>query len=146
MNPTKIDRRKKYIIVVDTETCNGIVTETGQLDLSCSIVYDFGLAVIDKKGNVYETHSFVIRESFFGMHDVMKTAYYAEKIPQYRQDIRNKTRQVVSFVEAKLVLRDIMEKYHTNAPRPAYGRCCPVWLPAYRCPPCRPPGRTCPGW
>lgn len=114
MNPTKIDRRKKYIIVIDTETCNGIMTETGQLDLSCSIVYDFGLAVIDKKGNVYETYSFVIRESFFGMRDVMKTAYYAEKIPQYKTDIYNGSRQVVSFVEAKLVLRDMMEKYHTN--------------------------------
>lgn len=110
----KIDRRKKYIIVIDTETCNGIVSKTGQLDLKDSLVYDLGLAVIDKRGNVYETRSFVIRDTFYGMSDVMKSAYYADKIPAYHKDIWDGKRKVVSFLEAKLVLRDIMEKYRTN--------------------------------
>lgn len=110
----KIDRRKKYIIVIDTETCNGIVSKTGQLDLKDSLVYDLGLAVIDKRGNIYETRSFVIRDTFYGMSDVMKSAYYADKIPMYHKDVWDGKRKVVSFLEAKLVLRDIMEKYRTN--------------------------------
>lgn len=110
----KIDRRKKYIIVIDTETCNGIVSKTGQLDLKDSLVYDLGLAVIDKRGNVYETRSFVIRDTFYGMSDIMKSAYYADKIPMYHKDIWDGKRKVVSFLEAKLILRDIMEKYRTN--------------------------------
>ena len=59
-----IDKRKHYIIVLDTETCNGISTNDG-LDLSDSLVYDLGFAVVDKKGTVYETFSFIISEIFY---------------------------------------------------------------------------------
>lgn len=117
MNSTKenkIDRRRRYIVVIDTETCNGIVTAKGDLDLKDSLVYDLGIAVIDKRGTIYETYSFIIRDTFFGMWDVMKSAYYADKIPMYRKDIQDGKRKVVSFLEAKLILRDIMEKYNTN--------------------------------
>lgn len=110
----KIDRRRRYIVVIDTETCNGIVTAKGDLDLKDSLVYDLGIAVIDKRGTIYETYSFVIRDTFFGMRDVMKSAYYADKIPMYHKDIWDGKRKVVSFLEAKLILRDIMEKYNTN--------------------------------
>ena len=117
MNSTKenkIDKRKRYIVVIDTETCNGIVTAKGDLDLKDSLVYDLGIAVIDKRGTIYETYSFIIRDTFFGMRDVMKSAYYADKIPMYRKDIQDGKRKVISFLEAKLILRDIMEKYNTN--------------------------------
>lgn len=110
----KIDRRRRYIVVIDTETCNGIVTAKGDLDLKDSLVYDLGIAVIDKRGTIYETYSFIIRDTFFGMRDVMKSAYYANKIPMYRKDIQDSKRKVISFLEAKLILRDIMEKYNTN--------------------------------
>ena len=68
-----IDKRKHYIIVLDTETCNGISTN-GRLDLSDSLVYDLGFAVVDKKGTVYETFSFVISEIFYGMKGIMASA------------------------------------------------------------------------
>lgn len=110
----KIDRRRRYIVVIDTETCNGIVTQKGELDLKDSIVYDLGIAVIDKRGKVYETRSFVIRDTFYGMSDIMKSAYYADKIPMYHKDIWDGKRKVVTFLEAKLILCDIMEKYNTN--------------------------------
>lgn len=108
-----IDKRKHYIIVLDTETCNGITTDD-KLDLSDSLVYDLGFAVVDKKGNVYETSSFVIKEVFYGMQDVMKSAYYANKIPQYKQDIIDGKRQLVSFYEARKTLLDMMKKYRTS--------------------------------
>lgn len=108
-----IDKRKHYIIVLDTETCNGISTKVG-LDLSDSLVYDLGFAVVDKKGKVYEFYSFVISEIFFGMKDTMSSAYYANKIPQYIEDINNNKRKVVSLYEARQTLIDTMKKYHTN--------------------------------
>ena len=46
-----IDRRKKYMIVVDVETCGSF---------SNPIVYDIGYAICDKKGNIYEKNSIVI--------------------------------------------------------------------------------------
>ena len=108
-----IDKRKHYIIVLDTETCNGIMTDD-KLDLSDSLVYDLGFAVVDKKGNVYETSSFVIKEVFYGMKDVMKSAYYASKISQYEADLTSGKRQLVSFYNARKTLLDTMKKYHTS--------------------------------
>ena len=108
-----IDKRIHYIIVVDTETCNGILTD-GKLDLSDSLVYDLGFAVVDKKGRVYETHSYVIKDIFYYMADAMKSAYYASKIPQYKADIKAGTRKAVTFYEARKDLLDTMKKYHTS--------------------------------
>ena len=77
----KIDKRKTYILVVDTETANGTVTKEGKTDFRDCQVYDFGYAVIDKCGNVYDTGSFV-NSQIFEKNYLMNSAYYAEKIPQ----------------------------------------------------------------
>ena len=109
----KIDRRKTYLIMGDTETCNTRM-EDGKLDMRDVLVYDFGFAVCDKHGKVYERYSFIIKEIFFGMKDLMKTSYYAEKLPQYYEEIRNGQRKVVSLYEARQVLANVMKKYNTN--------------------------------
>ena len=46
-----MDRRKTYYIGIDTETCNSRIDIDGKLDLTDSLVYDIGWAVVDKKGN-----------------------------------------------------------------------------------------------
>ena len=109
----KIDRRRTYLIMGDTETCNTRM-ENGKLDMRDVLVYDFGFAVCDKQGRVYEKHSFIIKEIFFGMKDLMKTSYYADKLPQYYEEIRNGKRKVVSLYEARKILADVMKKYNTN--------------------------------
>ena len=109
----KIDRRRTYLIMGDTETCNTRM-ENGKLDMRDVLVYDFGFAVCDKQGRVYEKHSFIIKEIFFGMKDLMKTSYYADKLPQYYEEIRNGKRKVVSLYEARQILADVMKKYETN--------------------------------
>ena len=109
----KIDRRRTYLIMGDTETCNTRM-ENGKLDMRDVLVYDFGFAVCDKQGRVYEKHSFIIKEIFFGMKDLMKTSYYADKLPQYYEEIRNGQRKVVSFYEARKILSDVMKEYNTN--------------------------------
>ena len=92
----KIDKRKKYLIGLDTETCNGLMGEDGKLDLSQSLVYDIGWQVVDKKGKVYRTRSFVVAEIFLDK-ELMKGAYYADKIPQYWKDIKSGKRILTSF-------------------------------------------------
>jgi hypothetical protein len=111
---TKIDKRKKYYLMIDTETCNGIVAEDGSLDLSQSLVYDIGCAIVDKKGNIYEEQSFVIAEIFIGLKDVMKSAYYAEKIPSYWNDIKSGKRQLVKYSTARRIILDMMKRYNVN--------------------------------
>lgn len=74
-----IDKRKNYYLTIDTETCNS---------LDDPLVYDLGGCVHDKEGNALEMFSFVIRDTFKGCEDLMQTAYYAEKIPNYEDDQR----------------------------------------------------------
>lgn len=110
----KMDRRKKYYMMIDTETCNGIMDENGKLDLSQSLVYDIGCAIVDKYGNIYEERSFVIYETFIGMRDVMTSAYYANKIPNYWDDIQDGVRDLVQFSTARREIIRLMEKYNTK--------------------------------
>ena len=91
-----MDRRIKYLMGLDTETCNGIMTDN-KLDLSQSIVYDIGWVITDKQGRIYRERSFVIYEIFVGMKDVMRSAYYAEKIPMYWEQIKSGQRKLASF-------------------------------------------------
>lgn len=74
----KIDKRHRYFIVIDTETCGGF---------GCPLTYDIGYCVIDGNGSIYEKRSFVIDDIFFGEADLMKSAYYAKKIPLYHEAI-----------------------------------------------------------
>ena len=62
----KIDKRKNYYLTIDTETANGF---------DDPIVYDIGGAIHDKKGNIYETFSFVIYETIYGIKDLINSAY-----------------------------------------------------------------------
>ena len=102
----KIDRRKSYFIVFDTETANG---------LDDPIVYDIGGAVVDKKGKVYETFSFVIFEVFCEMRDLMQSAYYANKIPMYEKQIANGERKIVRYSTAKKYINELAKKYNIKA-------------------------------
>lgn len=101
-----IDRRKSYYIVFDTETANS---------LDDPIVYDLGFAVVDKKGNVYETYSLIVREVFYGMSGLMDTAYYANKLPNYHEEIAKGERKVVSLFEAKKIFNEVAKKYNIKA-------------------------------
>ena len=51
----KIDRRIKYRAVVDTETCP-VDKDLKDVIPSNMWTYDFGFAIVDKNGNVYEAY------------------------------------------------------------------------------------------
>ena len=111
----RIDRRKTYYIVLDTETCNSFVDSDGTLNLNDSLVYDLGFAVVDKYGKVYDSRSFVIYETFCKMRDVMASAYYAEKIPRYEEQIASGERKIVTYRTARNVLFEMIDKYNVKA-------------------------------
>ena len=106
--------KKKFIMVLDTETCNGLMVND-KLDLSCSLVYDIGFTIIDKKGNIYKTASFAIGDVFCGMKDVMASAYYANKIPKYWEDIKAGRRELISFLHARNIVLDTIKEYNITA-------------------------------
>lgn len=109
-----MDKRIKYLIGIDTETANGIKTEKG-LDLTQSLPYDIGWQVTDKRANVYLERSFIVEEIFFGMRDMMKSAYYAEKLPRYEQEIAEGKRIVASIKTIKRIFAEDCAMWNVQA-------------------------------
>lgn len=93
-------------MVLDTETAN---------DFDDPIVYDIGAIIIDKKGNVYESVSLIIYDTFFEMEDLMRTAYYADKRGNYLEDINNGLHQIVRYETAKRIINELARKYDIRA-------------------------------
>lgn len=106
----KIDKRRNYGIVFDTETANTGRTEDGQLFIKDGLFYDFGFSVVDTKGNVYEEFSFINRDIFFEK-ELMSSAYYKEKIPKYWEGIKAGTRKLANTYEIRKTFLDCIEKY-----------------------------------
>lgn len=94
--------KKKYYLVLDVETAN--TTDD-------PLVYDLGFVVADRQGNIYEAESLVIADIFVDEADLMETAYYHEKLPRYREDLKNGSRTMTTLAHAKFMIRDLMEKY-----------------------------------
>lgn len=101
---TKIDRRKHYIMMLDVETAGG---------LDQKLVYDFGFAIADKQGNIYEERSFVIEE-IFSQTDLMNSAYYSEKLPLYHEGLETGKFEMKSFFEAREIFLALMNKYNVK--------------------------------
>ena len=98
----KIDKRKKYIMVVDTETANSI---------EYPVVYDLGIAITDKTGKIYESYSFVISD-VYDIPGLMETAYYKEKIAtNYEPGLASGKYQKVSFSYALDKMMELSQKY-----------------------------------
>lgn len=108
-----IDRRRHYVIVLDTETTNTKRLPDGKLDTSNALVYDIGFQVVDTKGNIYERRSFVISEIFCDWR-LMKGAYYANKITNYLFNISEGYSKIVGFMEARKELFKLMRKYNVK--------------------------------
>lgn len=93
---TKTER----FIVIDTETTNSI---------DDPLCYDVGFAVIDILGNVYENYSFVVADIFLDK-ELMSSAYFADKIPQYWKDIKAGTRELKTFFNIKKAFAECVKR------------------------------------
>ena len=100
-----MNRNHKYILI-DTETANG---------LDNPLCYNIAWKIIDRMGNVYAEGNFINRDIFFGMRDLMETAYYANKIPQYLDQIAAGEIKVASWYEIKKIFRAMCEAYNVRA-------------------------------
>ena len=100
-----MSRRKEMYLVIDTETCNTVEQP---------LPYDIGFAICDRMGNIAEERSYVVAETFLDMKDTMKSAYFAEKIPQYWEDIKNGSREIKSIYKIRKEVKDLMNKYNVK--------------------------------
>lgn len=91
-------------IVLDTETTNS---------LDDPIVYDFGWAVVDKTGKIYETYSFVVADIFLD-DELMASAYFKEKISSYWDDIKSGKRELKRFDNIRKIFRKCVKENNVN--------------------------------
>lgn len=89
----------KYRIVLDCEACPLDKDFEGVSPYNM-FAYDLGWCVTDRNGNVYRTRSFVIKE-IFEEKELMQSAFYAKKIPQYIEEIASGERVLASFYEVR---------------------------------------------
>ena len=102
----KIDKRKNYYITIDTETTQGW-GKGGKF--YSPLIYDIGFAIHDKKGRIYETGNYIIKEIFYSR--AMKTAFYGNKIPWYTEQIATKKIQATTFAKAIYEINKVCKKY-----------------------------------
>ena len=110
----KIDKRKKYFMVLDTETCP-IDRDMEEVTPTNMLVYDIGYTITDKKGNVYRTGSYIVSDIFFGeFYSKMQSSYYANKIPKYMEQIASGERVVKTWKQISFILRKVLEEFDIN--------------------------------
>ena len=93
---------KTKAFFTDTET-------TGSLDNP--IVYDFGGQTIEIDGTTFgETTNVVVDEVYYGMKDLMQTAYYADKLPQYEDEIWGGERGVENLLHLRKQIHELFKR------------------------------------
>ena len=88
-------------LVIDTETTNSI---------DDPFAYDVGFAVVKTTGEVIESHSYVVADIFLD-NELMSFAYFADKVPQYWEEIKSGKRLLRRFKTIKSILRDVVSLY-----------------------------------
>lgn len=84
------------IMMIDTETTNS---------LDDPVVYDVGFQVFDLEGNTYESCS-MINTEVFNDPNLMSTAYYADKIPRYMEQVLTGKSVMIPWKSIKTVVKD----------------------------------------
>lgn len=89
------------IMMIDTETTN---------DIDCPIAYDVGFEIFDLCGNTFASESFVNADVFCD-NELMASAFFADKIPQYWEDIHNGKRRLAKWSTIKSAIRKACEAF-----------------------------------
>ena len=95
--------RKKYYIVLDTETCG-------------DYVFDIGYRVIDKRGNCYASGSYVVQEFMMNPAQInmFTNRFTSRKIAGYYFDLwaNNGGFTVASFEQIRTIINAVIADYH----------------------------------
>lgn len=97
-----MSRKKEMFLVIDTETCN---------TLEQPMPYDIGYAICDRQGNIYLERSFIVAEMFIDHKDLMKSAYFSEKIPNYWEDLKSGKRTMKTLMNIRRQIHADMKEY-----------------------------------
>lgn len=96
-------KASEWFIVIDTETANSV---------QYPLPYDIGYKIMNRKGEVAEKHSFCVYDIYVGEREMMKSAYYADKLPQYEEELASGERKLVTYRTVKKIIKEECEKYN----------------------------------
>lgn len=92
----------KYVMILDTETTNS---------LDDPFVYDIGFAVFNtESGELVENHSYVVADVFLDK-ELMASAFYGDKIPQYWDDIKSGKRIMRRYKTIRFIIAGVCRQY-----------------------------------
>lgn len=95
----------KLIVVIDTETTNSIEQP---------LPYDFGWAILNTEtGEIVRKFSFVCAEIFLD-RELMEQAYFAEKIPNYWEEIQSGQRQLKRLLSIRKEFWNCLKTYNIH--------------------------------
>lgn len=89
--------------VFDTETCNA---------LNQPLMYDIGWSIYNEFGDLLKRQSFVVAEVYCDLEELMQSAYYASKLPQYKEDLTNGQRILATLEIIKLAFEADLLMYN----------------------------------
>lgn len=96
---------EKYRLILDTETANG---------LAFPLPYDFSYRIVrGKELTEVVSRQFVIREIFLD-HELMDTAYYVEKCPEYWRRIWEKRATLTTMYKARAQFLEDCKRYRVR--------------------------------
>ena len=96
------DNNHHIVCILDTETANFV---------DAPIPYDIGYVLYDATDRkIIARHSFVVHETFTDK-DLMNSAYYAKKVPQYWEDIKSGKRQMKRITTIKNFIAKEFKEY-----------------------------------
>lgn len=91
-------------LIFDTETTN---------DIESPLCYDLGFSIIDECGKIFFQGSYVVADIFLNQ-ELMSSAFFKDKIPQYWEDIKHKKRILITWQHLKNLVYDIMIQYNVT--------------------------------
>lgn len=95
------EMRKNYFLLVDTETAGTFAEKW---------VYDIGIVVTDRKGNIQKQYAFLVKE-IWENKKAMNSAYYREKIPTYTKEIKSKNYEIKNFADILETIYSLIDEY-----------------------------------
>jgi hypothetical protein len=93
------------VLVIDTETANSVEQP---------LPYDVGYAIVDTEtGEILTEKSFIVAEIFLDK-ELMKDAYFAEKIPMYCDDLKTGKRIMKSICNIRKEIKSDMNHFNVT--------------------------------
>lgn len=101
-----------YDLIIDTEATNKDGKPSADVNPYNMWVYDIGGVIRNTKTNeIVDSFSFVISETYYNEY-LMKSAYYASKLPQYEKGIRRGEWITVPFLYAYKYINKLIKHYN----------------------------------